>query len=246
MSLPVAISVKNLVKKFGQFTAVDNISFDISAGKIVGLLGGNGAGKTTTLSMLVGILLPNSGEISMLGKDMLTNRHEALKDMNFSSPYVDLPSRISVRENLTIFAHLYNVPNYKVRIQELATELNLVSFLDKPYGNLSAGQKTRVSLSKSLINKPKILLLDEPTASLDPDTADWIRNYLVAYQKNTGATILLASHNMQEVERMCHDVIMMKQGRVADRGTTAELISKYGRDDLEAVFLHIARTEQPA
>lgn len=246
MSLPVAVSVKNLVKKFGQFTAVDNISFDISAGKIVGLLGGNGAGKTTTLSMLVGILLPNSGEISMLGKDMLTNRHEALKDMNFSSPYVDLPSRISVRENLTIFAHLYNVPNYKARIQELATELNLVSFLDKPYGNLSAGQKTRVSLSKSLINKPKILLLDEPTASLDPDTADWIRNYLVAYQKNTGATILLASHNMQEVERMCHDVIMMKQGRVADRGTTAELISKYGRDDLEAVFLHIARTEQSA
>jgi len=241
-SLP-AIRVKNLIKKFGDFTAVNNVSFDIPTGQIVGLLGGNGAGKTTTLSMLVGILLPSSGDISMLGIDMLKNRYDALKDMNFSSPYVDLPFRLSVRENLLVFSRLYNIKNFKERIEILAKELDLFSFIDKPYGTLSAGQRTRVLIAKSLINQPKVLLLDEPTASLDPDTADWMRSYLIKFQQETNATILLASHNMLEVERMCNDVIVMKQGRIADRGTAGNLITKYGRGTLEEVFLHIARTE---
>jgi ABC-2 type transport system ATP-binding protein len=243
MPFSSAIKVTNLTKKFGEFTAVDNISFDIPQGQIVGLLGGNGAGKTTTLSMLVGVLLPTSGDISVLGIDMLRHRHDALEKMNFSSPYVDLPSEMTIRENLTVFSYLYNVQYYKDRIRELAEELDLTQFINKSYGKLSAGQKTRVLLAKSLINSPRILLLDEPTASLDPDTADWIRSYLMAYQQKTNATILLASHNMQEVERVCHNVIMMKQGIIADRGTPQELVTKYGSHDLEQVFLHIARRE---
>lgn len=246
MTAPSALRVQNLVKTFGDFTAVDRVSFDIPMGKIVGLLGGNGAGKTTTLSMLVGVLLPTSGEITILGHDMLKNRFDALRDMNFSSPYVDIPNRLSVRENLTIFSHLYGVKNYKSRLHDLAADLDLLRFIDRPYGNLSAGQKTRVSLAKSLINNPKVLLLDEPTASLDPDTADWIRTYLMKYQKENGTTIMLASHNMQEVERVCDDVIVMKSGRVADQGTPKALISKFGRDNLEEVFLHIARTAEEA
>lgn len=240
----MAIRVTELTKRFGEAdAAVDGISFDIPQGQIVGLLGGNGAGKTTTLSMLVGILLPTSGSIQVMDVDMLKNRHSALNKMNFSSPYVDLPQRLSIRENLTVFSHLYNVQNYKQRIMELVEELELTQFIDRPYGNLSAGQKTRVSLAKSLINKPDVLLLDEPTASLDPDTADWIRTYLMKYQKDSGSTILMASHNMQEVERMCDDVIMMKLGKIADRGSPKQLLEKYGREDMEEVFLHIAREE---
>lgn len=238
-----AIQVRDLTKTFGNFNAVDGISFDIPHGQIVGLLGGNGAGKTTTLSMLVGVLLPSSGTVSVLGTDMLKHRSDALREMNFSSPYVDMPQRLSIRENLTVFSYLYNVPHHKDRIAELAEALELTALLDRPYGKLSAGQKTRVSLAKCLINRPRLLLLDEPTASLDPDTADCIRTYLMDYQKQHHATILLASHNMQEVQRMCDDVIMMKQGRIADRGTANALIDKYGHDTLEDVFLHIARTE---
>lgn len=238
-----AIQVKNLTKTFGSFTAVNDLGFDIARGQIVGLLGGNGAGKTTTISMLLGILLPTTGTISILGIDMLVDRHQALARMNFSSPYVDLPARLTVRENLSVFAHLFNVPRYKDRLAELADELDIGGLMGKYYGSLSAGQKTRVSLAKSLINSPDVLLLDEPTASLDPDTADWVRSYLLAYQKKSGATILLASHNMQEVERLCDDVIMMKAGRIADRGKPHDLIAKYGRATLEDVFLHIARTE---
>ncbi len=238
-----AIHVSALTKMFHGATtpAVDHLNFDISKNCIVGLLGGNGAGKTTTLSMLVGVLLPTSGAIRILDVDMLKDRHTALARMNFSSPYVDLPQRLSVRENLTIFSHLYNVKNWKSQMIDLAEGLELIKFLDRPYGSLSAGQKTRVLLAKSLINKPDVLLLDEPTASLDPDTADWIRSYLMHYQKESGATILMASHNMQEVERMCSDVIMMRTGKIADRGAPQALLAKYGRDDLEEVFLHIAR-----
>jgi len=237
-----AISVRNLTKKFGDFAAVDDISFEIPKGQIVGLLGGNGAGKTTTLSMLVGVLLPTSGQIDIAGVDMIQQRHKILGRMNFSSPYVDLPGRMTVRETLTVFSHLYNIKNFKVRLAALAADLNLTSLLDEKYGTLSAGQKTRASLAKSLLNEPEVLLLDEPTASLDPETADWIRGYLMDYQKKSNATILLASHNMQEVERVCHDVIMMKNGKIADRGAPQMLLSKYGRDNMEEVFLHIARS----
>lgn len=243
---PSVIQVEGLAKKYGETYAVGPITFDIPADRIVGLLGGNGAGKTTTLSMLIGVLLPTAGTIHILGIDMIRHRHLALKEMNFSSPYIDLPQRLSVRENLAVFSHLYNVPHYKDRITELARELDLTGFLDRPYGSLSAGQKTRVSLAKALINSPMVLLLDEPTASLDPDTADWIRTYLQSYQKRTGATILLASHNMREVEMMCDDVIVMKSGRIADQGSPDALVKKYGREDMEEVFLHIARNEVQA
>lgn len=241
--MTMAISVNNLTKQYGAFYAVNGLTFDIPQGQIVGLLGGNGAGKTTTISMLVGALLPTSGSINVLGHDMLKKRQHALARMNFSSPYVDLPYRLTVREILTIFSHFYNVPKYKTRITELAEELSLTALLGRHYGGLSAGQKTRVSLAKSLINSPDVLLLDEPTASLDPDTADWVRSYLLRYQEQSKATILLASHNMQEVERMCHDTIVMKSGTIAARGLPADLVRQYGRDNLEEVFLHIARND---
>lgn len=236
------ISVSNLTKVFAGAPAVGGVSFDIPARAIVGLLGGNGAGKTTTLSMLLGIILPTTGTITIMGHNILTHRHRALARMNFSSPYVDLPQRLTVRENLTVFGRLYGVSKLRDRIDELAADLNIAPYLDRLYGSLSAGQKTRVLLAKSLVNSPDVLLLDEPTASLDPDTADWIRTYLLEYHARTGATLLLASHNMPEVERMCHDVIIMKQGIIADRGTPAALLAKYGRQNMEDVFLHIART----
>lgn len=238
-----AIQVRNLSKKYGDFLAVNNLSFDLPAGQIIGLLGGNGAGKTTTISMLLGALLPSSGSISVLGHDMRTQRHAILARMNFSSPYVDLPYRLTIRQNLTVFSHLYNVPNFRERIDHLAEELNLTTLLNKPYGDLSAGQKTRASLAKSLINSPDILLLDEPTASLDPDTADWVRSFLMEYQQRSNATIVLASHNMQEVERMCHDTLVMKSGMLIARGLPAELVTRYGRQNLEEVFLHLARND---
>ena len=239
-----AISVKNLTKKFGDFTAVDNLNFELPKNQIVGLLGGNGAGKTTTISMLLGLIIPTAGQVTVLGTDMILHREQILSRMNFSSPYVDLPGKLTVRENLTIFGHFYNISHTKSRIAELAADLDLEDLLYKQYGKLSAGQKTRVSLAKSLINRPEILLLDEPTASLDPDTADWVRGYLSAYQKNSGATILLASHNMQEVERICDDIIMMKNGRMTDRGTKEALTGKYNLNTLEDVFLHISRREE--
>jgi ABC-2 type transport system ATP-binding protein len=241
------IEVARLSKQFGKVMAVDNVSFAVRGGQITGLLGGNGAGKTTTISMLLGLLAPTSGTIRVLGEDMLRHRYRVLPRLNFSSPYVDLPSRLTVRENLTVFALLYSLPRPGRRIAELATDLELTDLLDRKTGGLSSGQKTRVALAKALLNRPELLLLDEPTASLDPDTADWVRSYLERYARDTGASILLASHNMSEVERLCSDVLMMKAGQIVDRGAPADLIGRYGRETLEDVFLDIARDRrQPA
>jgi ABC-2 type transport system ATP-binding protein len=241
LSAANAIEVTDLSKRFGKVVAVEGISFTVPSGQVTALLGGNGAGKTTTISMLLGLLLPSTGSITILGEDMRTHRHRVLPRMNFSSPYVDLPHRLTVRENLKIYALLYGLDHVGERIARLAEELDLVAFLKRPVGQLSAGQKTRVALAKALINEPDLMLLDEPTASLDPDTADWVRGYLQQYQARTGATLLLASHNMAEVERMCADVLMLKAGRIVDRGAPAELIERYGRSNLEEVFLDIAR-----
>ena len=191
--------------------------------------------------MLLGLLLPSAGRIRVLGHDMATDRFAALARMNFSSPYIALPHRLSVIENLRVYGHLYNVRRTERRIAELADQLDLHPLLDRPAGELSAGQKTRVALAKSLINRPDVLLLDEPTASLDPDTGDLVRTWLERYAAESGCAILLASHNMAEVERLCGDVLMMKQGRIVDRGSPADLLGRYGRDTLEAVFLDIAR-----
>lgn len=236
-----AIVVDNLRKSFSGQVAVDGISFTIAAGSTTALLGGNGAGKTTTISMLLGLLLPDSGTIRVLGEDMVRHRYRVLPRLNFSSPYVELPHRLTVAENLTVYGHLYGIPRLKQRIAELAEELELTGILKRPSGRLSAGQKTRVALAKAMLNAPEILLLDEPTASLDPDTADWVRGFFQNYQRKSGATLLLASHNMAEVERLCDQVLMMKQGKLVDRGSPQDLLGRYGRDDLEQVFLDIAR-----
>ncbi len=240
MTTPV-IQVEGLTKCYGHLAAVDNVSFAVPAGSTCGLLGGNGAGKTTTLSMLLGLLLPSAGSIRVLGEDMLRHRYRVLARMNFSSPYVDLPHRLTVLENLSVYARLYGLKDRARCIERLAEDLDVAAFLDRAYGSLSAGQKTRVGLAKALLNEPELLLLDEPTASLDPDTADRMRGYLTAYQRRTGATVLLASHNMLEVERLCSDVIMMRAGRIVDRGTPGELQARFGRGNLEEVFLDIAR-----
>jgi ABC-2 type transport system ATP-binding protein len=239
-----AITVENLTKRYQATLAVDDISFTLGQGQILGLLGGNGAGKTTTIAMLLGLLVPSSGQITILGHNMAKHRYAALARMNFSSPYIALPGRLSVFENLTVYGHLYGVPQLSRRIDELAEQFNLGPLLQRPAGELSAGQKTRVALAKALINKPDLLLLDEPTASLDPDTGDYLRSVLERYRAEHNAAILLASHNMAEVERLCDTVLMMKSGRIVDRGTPAELITRYGRDDMEQVFLDIARSEE--
>lgn len=236
-----AIEVEDLSKRFDRVLAVDAINFSVAAGSVTALLGGNGAGKTTTIGMLLGLVLPTTGRIHVLGVDMLRHRHRALHRMNFSSPYVDLPHRLSVAENLRVYAYLYGLRQAKQRVRELAAKLDFTALLDRRTGSLSAGQRTRIALAKALINSPDVLLLDEPTASLDPDSADWIRDYLAAYQRETGATILLASHNMAEVERLADQVIMLGQGRIVDRGSPAELIDRYGRSTMEEVFLDIAR-----
>ena len=236
-----AIAVERLTKTYRQVDAVKGIAFSIPRGSITGILGGNGAGKTTTIGMILGLILPTGGTIRVLGADMATDRHRVLHRMNFESPYVALPHRLTVRQNLRVFGRLYGVPDTERRIVELAGELDLSEFLDRESGKLSAGQKTRVALAKALINAPEILLLDEPTASLDPDTGDWVRTRLETYRERRGATILLASHNMPEVERLCDDVIMMKAGRIVDRAAPAALIAKYGRTTLEDVFLDVAR-----
>jgi len=236
-----AIEVEALTKRYKAVTAVDGISFQIEAGSITGILGGNGAGKTTTIGMILGLILPTAGRMRVLGHDMAVDRHRVLHRMNFESPYVALPHRLTVRQNLRVFAKLYGVPDVAARIAGLADDLDLHEFLDREAGKLSAGQKTRVALAKALINSPELLLLDEPTASLDPDTGDWVRTHLENYARQRGATILLASHNMPEVERMCDDVIMMKTGKIVDRGAPESLIEKYGRQTLEDVFLDVAR-----
>lgn len=236
-----AIAVSNLVKQYPAGTAVDGISFMLAPGSIVGLLGGNGAGKTTTIAMIMGLVAPSSGTIRILGHDMPRERYRILHRMNFESPYVEMPHRLTIRQNLTVFARLYGVADRNARIATLAQELELSELLDRPTGKLSAGQKTRVSLAKALINAPEVLLLDEPTASLDPDTADWVRTHLERFTAERRATVLLASHNMNEVERLCDRVIMMKRGVIVDDDTPARLLARYGRNNLEDVFLDVAR-----
>jgi ABC-2 type transport system ATP-binding protein len=235
------IAVTDLVKSYGGVRAVDGISFAVRQGSITGLLGGNGAGKTTTIAIVMGLILPTAGSARVLGADMASERHRVLHRLNFESPYVELPKRLTVRQNLKVFGRLYGVRQLDRRIDALAADLALGEFLDRPAGNLSAGQKTRVALAKALINQPEVLLLDEPTASLDPDTADWVRSHLEDYRRARAATILLASHNMLEVERLCDEVIMMRAGRIVDTGSPQALIGRYGRRTLEEVFLDIAR-----
>ncbi len=237
------IEVEGLVMRYGAVTAVAGIDFEVGRGTTTALLGANGAGKTTTLSMLLGLLLPTEGRIRILGEDMLRHRYRVLPRMNFTSPYVDLPYRLTVRENLIVYARLYGLRRAKVRVAQVAEELGIEPLLPRHTGSLSAGQKTRVALAKSLLNEPEVLLMDEPTASLDPDIADTLRSYLTAYQRRTGATILLASHNMGEVERLCGQVLMLRAGSIVDRGTPLELIARYGRETMEEVFLDIAREQ---
>jgi ABC-2 type transport system ATP-binding protein len=236
-----AIDVAHLVKLYKSTRAVDDISFAIRRGSITGLLGGNGAGKTTTIAMIMGLVLPTSGRVFVLGHPMPKDSGEVLGRMNFESPYVDMPMRLTVRQNLTIFGKLYAVKNLRERIAQLAADLDLKDLLDRPNGKLSAGQKTRVALAKALINEPELLLLDEPTASLDPDTADWVRGHLANYCRTRHATILLASHNMLEVERLCDRVIIMKRGRIEDDDSPEAIMARYNRTTLEEVFLDVAR-----
>jgi ABC-2 type transport system ATP-binding protein len=235
------VEAERLTKRYGTTVAVDGISFALAPGSVNGLLGGNGAGKTTTIGMMMGLVAPTAGWIKVFGADMAKEPHRVLHRMNLESPYVDLPHRLTVRQNLRVFAMLYNVGDVAERIARLANDLALKEFLDRPTGKLSAGQKTRVALAKALINEPDLLVLDEPTASLDPDTADWVRTHLERYRARRQATILLASHNMNEVERLCDRVIMMKLGRIVDDDTPAGLLARYGRETLEDVFLDVAR-----
>ena len=237
------IEVKNLTKKFKNFTAVNNINFTLEKNKTLGLLGPNGCGKTTSIGMILGLITPTDGEVLIDNQNIdNSDRNDLLSKMNFASPYIELPKKLTVIQNLEVYGRLYGVKNLKQRIEEISQELNLNDFLYKKTGELSSGQKNRVSLAKSLINKPEVLLLDEPTASLDPDIGDFVRNYIEVYKTKNEITILLASHNMKEVERLCDSVIMMKEGQIVDRGTCKDLISRHGRDNLEDTFLKIARS----
>ena len=235
------IEIKELKKTYGKTIAVDNLNFEIQKGKIIGLLGPNGCGKSTTIGMMLGLIKPTSGSVIIKNKNMENNRTSLLEKMNFVSPYVELPKKLTVEENLKVYARLYGVKNLKEKIDSLMEKLNLIEFKSRKTGELSSGQKNRVSLAKALINDPEILLLDEPTASLDPDVGDYIRSFIEDFASNKGSTILLASHNMNEVERLCHEVMMMKNGKIIDRGTSSNLINKHGRKNLEEVFLKIAR-----
>ena len=239
------LEVKKLIKKFKSTVAVNDISFKIEKNGTLGLLGPNGCGKTTSIGMMLGLITPTSGEIYINGITLKPkNRIKLLNQMNFASPYIELPKKLTVRQNLEVYARLYGVKEIKKRIEEMVEDLNLQSFLNKKTGELSSGQKNRVALAKSLVNKPKLLFLDEPTASLDPDVGDFVREYIERYKKkNNEITILLASHNMQEVERLCDKIIMMKQGKIVDSGTCDELIKKHGRENLEDTFLKIARSK---
>jgi ABC-2 type transport system ATP-binding protein len=237
----VPAEVRDLTKIYGAVTAVDRISFTLAEGTTVALLGGNGAGKTTTIAMLLGLVVPSAGEVRVFGEDVSRNRGAVAHRMNFQSPYVDLPARLSVKENLTVYAGLYGIANAAERIAYIAEDLQITPLLDRPTGKLSAGQKTRVGLAKALLNAPDLLLLDEPTASLDPDTADWIRQKLKDYARTRGATLLIASHNMAEVERLADRVILLDQGRIIEDETPSALIATYGRETLEEVFLDVVR-----
>ena len=238
------IKVQNLTKKFNNYLAVNNINFNLEKNKTLGLLGPNGCGKTTSIGMMLGLITPTSGNILINGISLEPkNRIKLLSLMNFASPYIELPKKLTVKQNLEVYARLYGVKEVHQRTNEMIEDLNLQNFFNKKTGELSSGQKNRVALAKSLINKPKLLFLDEPTASLDPDVGDFVRAYIEKYKKNNDLTILLASHNMREVERLCDEVIMMKQGQIVDRGTCNELIRKHGRKNLEDTFLKIARSK---
>ena len=238
-----SIIVENLSKNYSENKAVNNISFKINENEIVGLLGPNGCGKTTTIAMILGLLKPSKGEILIDGMNIEKNRIKLLHKMNFISPYIELPKKLTVKENLIVYARLYSVKNINERISYLSETLRLNDFLNKKTGELSSGQKNRISLAKALINNPSILLLDEPTVSLDPETGDFVRTFLENYKKEKKISILLASHNMSEVERLCTSVLMMKEGKIIDKGTPAELIEKHGRKNLEEVFLKLTRTK---
>jgi ABC-2 type transport system ATP-binding protein len=236
-----ALSVHGLSKSYGKSSVVGPLDFALPPGSVTGLLGGNGAGKTTTIGMVMGLIEPTAGEIRVFGRDLSRERYEVLGRMNFESPYVDLPHRLTVRQNLRVFALLYDVADVEAKIEELADALALRDFLDRQTGRLSAGQKTRVAIAKALVNDPQLLLLDEPTASLDPDTADWVRGRLEAHRATHNCAILLASHNMNEVERLCDRVLMLKEGAIVDDDSPARLLARYGRANLEEVFLDVAR-----
>ena len=237
------IEVKNLSKKFNNFLAVNNINFKIDKNKTLGLLGPNGCGKTTTIAMILGLLKPTNGKVLINKKDIEDHRINLLHKMNFISPYIELPKKLTVKQNLIIYGKLYSVKNLTERIDYLANKLRLNKFLNNITGELSSGQKNRVSLAKSLINDPKVLLLDEPTASLDPETGDFVRTFLEEYKQEKKISILLASHNMNEVKRLCNSILMMKNGTIIDQGSSEELIKKHGRKNLEEVFLKLVRNE---
>ena len=237
------LNINNLQKKFGSFEAVKKISFSIDENQTIALLGPNGCGKTTTIAMILGLISPTSGSIS-INNQMLKKDHHYLSKMNFASPYVELPKKLTVLENLKVYAMMYEVPDTKNRIEQLVEELNLAPILNKKTGELSSGQRNRVSLAKSIINNPEILLLDEPTASLDPDTGDFIRTFLENYKKKNSMATLLASHNMDEVSRLSDYVLMMKEGSIIDEGTALNLISKHGKENLEQVFLKLVRQNE--
>ena len=235
------IEVQNLFKVFKNIEAVNKINFKIEEKETLALLGPNGCGKTTTIGMLLGLITPTHGKIFINEEELNYKNHQFLHLMNFASPYVELPKKLTVMENLKVYGKMYLIKNLKEKIEQLVEDLNLKSFLNKKTGELSSGQKNRVSLAKSLINDPKILLLDEPTASLDPDTGDYVRSYLEKYKKEKDISILLASHNMNEVTRLSDYVLMMKEGQIIDQGKAQDLISKHGRDTLEQVFLKLVR-----
>ena len=237
----LAIEINNLSKQYRNTLAVKNINFKINKGAIIGLLGPNGCGKSTTIGMMLGLIKPTSGTVVINGQNIENNRTNLLEKMNFISPYVELPKKLTVEENLKVYGRLYGVKNLKDRIYNVMKKLNLTQFITRKTGELSSGQKNRVSLAKALINDPEILLLDEPTASLDPDVGDYIREIIEDFAANKGTTILLASHNMNEVERLCDEVMMMKNGEIIDKGKSIDLIDKHGRKNLEEVFLKIAR-----
>ena len=236
-----SIEVINLSKNYKSKKAVNNISFKINENEIIGLLGPNGCGKTTTIGMILGLLKPTNGKVLINGSNLETNKIPILKKLNFISPYIELPKKLKVKQNLIVYGKLYNVKNLDDRINYLSKKLRLENLLDKITGELSSGQKNRVSLAKALINDPSVLLLDEPTASLDPETGDFIRTFLENYKKEKKISVLLASHNMDEVKRLCNSVLMMKDGNIVDKGTPDELIEKHGRKNLEEVFLKIVR-----
>ena len=239
------IQIKNLSKVFKKNLAVDRINFSIEKNKTVGLLGPNGCGKTTSIGMMLGLIKPSGGEIIIDNKNLDSfKRDEILARINFCSPYIELPKKLTVKQNLEVYGRLYGVKELNERISEISKDLDIKKFFNRKTGELSSGQKNRVSLAKSLINKPEILLLDEPTASLDPDIGDFVRSYIQEYRSKNQVTILLASHNMNEVERLCDSIIMMKKGKIIDRGTCKEIIKKHGRNNLEETFLKLARSRE--